>query len=215
MEEEHPVGSFQFSVPLPWVERREPGFMRDLFIRLTTLLEPRFGSAGLAMATPLAVSGSAITHARAEIYPFLKRFPGIDSGEAASVAEFLASEFPDPEGGLPTVNWLTYADNATLALCGGRNRVAAQFGQPDCPVFAYGAGLTVQAGPSPQLGDTDAGVPISLYARVADVLTAARLRSTDFPVNPSYGRPGSDLDHEMFLECQNEYLTRFDRMKPD
>jgi len=207
---DHPLGSFQFSVPLPWIETRPPGFMRDLFVELAALVQPRFGTAGYFLAMPLKL-GTGLGFAREAVYPFLRRFPGVDSGEASQIAFILSDARQPPEGGMPSVNWLTAADDATLALCGGREAVTARFPGPDFQIYQHAAGLVIQAGPQPQLGDTEAGIAIPHYAQVAKVLRPARLVTVTGHINHSYG-PGSRHSNEMLSRGQGEYLSRFDGM---
>ncbi|WNG14808.1 type VI immunity family protein [Cystobacter fuscus] len=205
------VGSFHLRVPLPWVEARGGGTMIDLFLELARLLKPCFGSAGLALSAPIHAGGKQM-HAAYSAYPFLKRFPGVDSGEASYVADEISHFYPKTVGGMTTINWLNAVDGPTLDLCGGDTAARSAFGMPDFPVYTFDGGIVVQAGPNPQMGDNLIGLPLTHYAHVARFFKPARMLRT-LSVNPAYAPEGSNLYPDRYESAQIEYLNRFDDME--
>jgi hypothetical protein len=202
------VGSFHMRVPLPWVEAQGNGAMIDLFLELAGLLKPCFGSAGLALSAPVHAGGNQM-HAAYAAYPFLKRFPGVDSGEASYVADEISHFYPETVGGMTTINWLNAVDEPTLELCGGDAAARAAFGVPDYPVYGFDGGIVVQAGPNPQMGDNQIGLPVPHYAHVARFFKPARMLKS-LSVNPAYAPEGSNVYLDRYEAAQIEYLTRFD-----
>ncbi len=203
------IGSFHLRVPLSWVEAQGSGAMIDLFLELAGVLKPCFGSAGLALSAPIH-SGGKQMRASYEAYEFLKRFPGVDSGEASHVANWLSHFYEGTTGGITTINWLNALDEETLKLCGGDSAARAALGGMEYPVYVFEGGIVVQAGPNPQMGDNLVGLPIPHYTTVARFLKPARVL-TSVNINPAYAPEGSNLYLSRYQPAQIEYLTRFDK----
>ncbi|HEX2091074.1 MAG TPA: type VI immunity family protein [Longimicrobiaceae bacterium] len=196
-----PMGSLQLYVPLPWVESRVPGTVRDLFVRLADTLQPFHGTGGLALSSP--VTREWQQSAGPNLYAVLHRFPGLETGYAWEMAGAL-------EERMGSVNWLTAVHHDLLALVGGAGALRGALDPDTFPVHDYGGGLVIQAGPAPQLGDREAGVGIPFYDTVAGLLKPARVEFEGYVVNHAVRPPGSEFDDDVMARGQTEYLARFD-----
>jgi len=95
--------------------------------------------------------------------PLLRRHPGLNYGEAVSIAN--ASE-----KGLAVVNWLTLLGPGLAAAMGGVEALA-RLAPADVNVLPLGpAGALLRAGKAPALGDVNRGDPLPLYHAVGRML---------------------------------------------
>lgn len=123
------------------------------------------------------------------IRALLHRHPGLDHGD-----HLLACDrgFTSING----VNWLTLLGPALAAQVGGREALTRRLG-PEIPIHAIGAGIGLQAGAAPALGDVNRGETLPLYRRVGAALR--ELRSLEY-----VELPGMDED------ASEAWLARFD-----
>ncbi|HEX2091072.1 MAG TPA: type VI immunity family protein [Longimicrobiaceae bacterium] len=196
-----PMGSLQLYVPLPWIESRVPGTVRDLFMRLADTLQPFHGTGGLVLSAP--VSRGWQQSAGEALYPMLHRFPGLETGYAWEMARALSER-------MGPVNWLTAVHHDLLAPLGGAEAVRRALDPETFPIHDYGGGLVIQAGSAPQLGDREAGVRIRFYDTVAGLLKPARVEFQGRMINHCVRPPGTEFSNEARARGQTEYLARFD-----
>ena len=93
------------------------------------------------------------------LLPHLRRFPGL------GIIPHLASEPAEPA---LSVNWLTILDEELTARIGGPERLAA-LGK-DFPITEYPGGHMIQAGPRPEIGDSNRGDAPRFYDNVRELL---------------------------------------------
>ncbi|MGI9336709.1 MAG: type VI immunity family protein [Gammaproteobacteria bacterium] len=206
---ETPVGTLQLTVPLDWLVRQEDGWALRTFVALCTRMKPRFGYAGFAMTSPY---DNGATQWNLQVaYPLLRRSPGINCAIGNHLIMTLG-RLPDDEGGMTTIDWLTAADAHALDLCGGEPALREAFGEPDFLVYFTGGGVVVRAGPHPQIGNLDAGITLPHYGHVAHFFRPARFLDFTKMVNLAYGSDDSNMNKDIMLANQKEWLTRFDEM---
>ena len=93
------------------------------------------------------------------------RFQGVDIAEISSGGIWAGR-------GLGSATWLTAIGNVFVDKLGGRKAFATL--DDDIVVHELGAGLLVQAGEKPSLGDVNAGDTLPLYRKVAKFLMPTR-----------------------------------------
>jgi len=205
-----PIGLIHLTVPLDWLIQQQDGWALERFIQLCDRIQPRFGYAGLYLATP--VDSGALQWNTQLAYPLLRRFPGINSAVPLGMLVPL-SDYDQNKGCLPTVSWLTAVDEATLTLCGGEDMLRDAFGVPNFPVYITKNKVSVvQAGPNPQTGDLDAGILLPHYGHVSRFFRPIRVLDADKQYNKAYGSEGSNLDWRIMQANQAEWLMRFEKM---
>lgn len=136
------------SRPLPFV---------TLLLRWCERLRPVCGSAGWGIS-PVCEPAQAAAMTPF-LLPHLRRFPGLHplpSLDGTSAAPAVS------------VNWLTILDEEQVARIGGPEQLAA-LGK-DYPIYDYPGGHMIQAGPRPELGDSDKGDIPRFYGNVQELL---------------------------------------------
>jgi len=105
---------------------------------------------------------------------WLKRYPGLGHGGNFSI-------YRRALHGISNVSWLTLLGREFVERKGGREAIerALVALSPDIVVHPLGAGVCIQAGPLPQIGDVNRGDQLPLYHQVGRYLKD--LRSTDPP----------------------------------
>lgn len=197
---------FQLNFPLPWLEDQDmPGLSQKIFGDLTRILQPLHAQGGLSMATcrdPWWMQGGAEA-----LYPLLHQFPGLMNGWALNNHNWVGTK-------MNTVNWLNAVHSDLLDECGGQDWVQEQLDTDGYEFGVYDAGLIIQAGSTPQLGNRQTGETIPHYGKLARALKPARVPVPGFGrvVGSDYLISGSKGDDELIQKSQEEYLTRFDDM---
>jgi Protein of unknown function (DUF3396) len=200
--------SFQLNIPLPWFEMRDtPGLPQKIFADLVGILRPLHAQGGLCMATardPIWMQDGA-----EDLYPILHSCPGLMNGWAGNVAQWMGQA-------MQPINWLNAVHDDLIAVCGGRDAVLAHLDVPGFETAAFADGLVIQAGPTPQIGNREAGAPMPYYGKLARALMAARVAvPADMrTIASDYRFPGSfeSGDEAPIIAANAEYLARFDDM---
>jgi Protein of unknown function (DUF3396) len=105
----------------------------------------RFGLAGIAVI-PSYTTGQDDRF----LFPFLKRFPGLDYANSGSFSDEIDS---NPRG-IKTVSWLNFIDHEFVAKLGGAKTIRLALGAgAQCDELADG--LMLKTGGKPLLGDTN------------------------------------------------------------
>lgn len=162
------------------------------------------GYCGLALNHYSSVASSIVRRAmQAQLASFCLRYPGFDWLESGPVASKLLRYQREMSAFLPLVkrvNWLTLLCNRTIEYLGGGDALRRRLGN-DLAITAHEreAGLVIQAGAAPELGDVAHRDFIPAYRRVAEVIRPARLEKI---VGPGAGF--SD-------DAANEWLNAFDK----
>ncbi|KIN70843.1 hypothetical protein Z945_3307 [Sulfitobacter noctilucae] len=198
--------TFQVNIPLPTIEEmNQPSFLQQLFASLCEILRPLSAVGGLCLATPL--SAAVLQDRQHLLYPLLNTHPGLLVGQALDMAA--GTRFR-----MSAVNWLTAVHADLLDLCGGADEVRGALSLDGFHTkdFADG-GLLIQAGPSPQGGDTTQGIGIPHYGELARALEPARLQFEGrIPHVPAYGPEDVLYAPDLLAKTQNAWLARFDHM---
>lgn len=198
--------SFEVKIDLPTLAAQgQQGFLQKLFVGLCELLRPTSAVGGLCLSTPL--SAGVLQDNEHLLYETINNHPGLLVGQALDLA--YGSRF-----GMSAVNWLTAIDQTLLERCGSAESVVGQLSLPEFQTKPFGSGgLIVQAGPSPQIGNVEAGASLPHYGQLARALQSARLTVEDrMPHVPAYGPEGVIYAPEVMIETQNAWLARFDEM---
>ncbi|MCL2326383.1 MAG: DUF3396 domain-containing protein [Proteobacteria bacterium] len=95
-------------------------------------------------------------------YPTLQRHPGLNIIQPVSVMMATEGVFNRIIG----VNWLTALGEEILNELGGLSAAKTAL-EPDCTLYPYPGGVVIQAGSTPQLGDTMVGDVPECYQKVA------------------------------------------------
>lgn len=204
--EEDYAATFQLNIPLSKLERiNRQQFLQKIFAELCNILQPLSAVGGLCMATPL--SWSVLQERQQVLLPLLDNHPGLLVGQAFDMAHGMRFR-------MSAINWLTAVRGDLLELCGGREAVLEQLTRPGLETAPYGdAGLLVQAGPSPQMGNLEEGFILPHYGDLARVLKPARLQFEGRgPHVLHYGPENMIYSEDMLVKSQNAWLARFDHM---
>jgi len=139
----------------------------DRYIKLMqhwcSLLRVSHGTAGFSI---ILEEGQPKDRGVRKAFPLLKRFPGLDlpySSRWSSSVRRAEKRY------IRTINWLTAIDDEFVAQLGGLERVRSRLGD-DIPIHPYDGGIIIQAGPRPEIGDTNRGLIPPHYRTVAKLL---------------------------------------------
>jgi hypothetical protein len=123
----------------------------------------------------------------------LTRYPGLDLSHASATKVVVTK-------GLKGVNWFTFVGPAYVDQLGGTTKLRRALGK-NAVVHELNHGVAIQAGPTPELGDTNRRDNLPIYHEVGRVLAPVRAR----PHPPIFGPDGiSDP------EITEKWLSRFD-----
>ena len=161
---------------------------KNLFERI----EFNFGLAGYSLNwNEMGRFAEKATTAMADIR---KRYPGLDLADPGS-SQYVES------GSIKCGNWLTMLGTACVKRLGPTTKWQARLGE-NVAVHALPVGTMIQAGPAPDIGDTNRRQNVPLYHQVGKVL--APLRD---PEHPAF----LTVDGEDDDDATNEWLARFDK----
>lgn len=201
--------TFEVNIPLTLLDRlNRPQLLQKLFVDLCNILQPLSALGGLCMAAPLDLTLLQAQQEQGAVLPLLTNSPGLLFDTAFNMTGHTRWR-------MSAVNWLTAIRGDLLEQCGGAEGVLAQLMRPGFETARYGeSGLFVQAGPSPQLGNLEAGLMLPHYGDLARALKPARLR-IDGGRRPHVAYYGSEevlYSEELMAKTQNAWLARFDDM---
>ncbi|MEJ6401454.1 type VI immunity family protein [Yoonia sp. 2307UL14-13] len=200
---------FQLNIPLTVIDDlARPKFTQKLFSDLCQILQPLSAVGGLCMATPLAAILQQKQKELETLLPITDNHPGLLFGSAFNMSQHTRFR-------MSAVNWLTAIRGDLLELCGGRDGVLDTLTRPGIETAPYGdAGLLIQAGETPQMGNLAEGVILPHYGDVARALRPARLHIDGgrAPHVAYYGPEATNYSDEKMWAAQNAWLARFDEM---
>ncbi|HSG81052.1 MAG TPA: type VI immunity family protein [Gemmatimonadota bacterium] len=180
---------FSVALPITWFADREGNFV-ELVLSWCGRLKPVHGYGGLGILDSPDVS-LAQRHAQ-QAYGLARRFPGLEADYPVSHVHYL-------KDGIKGVNWLTVLGESWLKKAGGVSGLRDQLGEP-FRFFEFDGGLLIQAGPMPQMGDSNRELSVPEYRRLAQLLKSIRV--TDHKAFPAWS--GFDAGRT------NSWLARFD-----
>jgi len=193
--EDDDPGFFTATIPFAFLQYQPgKGAFQQLVHGWCKILKPHSGYAGIG-AIQSVVSTEKL-HTIMQVYPFAKRFPGIEIDNASIVSMHMDSH-------IKGVNWLTALSDESLEPIGGREQLLAQL-DDNFRIFEYDGGVLIQAGPMPQLGDVNRGHAPRYYRQLSEIVKPIRM---EFPEGHSFIRPGGGRSG---AEATNEWLARFD-----
>jgi len=164
-------------------------------------LKPFHGYAGLGAIQ--SMSGIEKKRTNHLVYPFAKRFPGLEVDRPGTIA----SKMKRGGGALKIkgVNWLTALDDECFEQLGGRQAVLSDLGD-EFILYEYEGGVLIQAGLTPQPGDVNQQHIPRYYQQLARKLKPIRLI---FPEG-HYLIASPNKNEQSNAEASNEWLARFD-----
>ena len=155
------------------------------------LLQPDHGYAGFCLAQSHGYEREeAVSHE----YALAQRFPGLDIYANVPHAMKLGHYIKGAQ-------WLTILSNEFLEKIGGVTVVKEKM--DGLPVLEYAGGAVLQAGPLPQLGDTEQNIPMTDYERVAVIVEP--LRHKNYGGGAEMLAPGPKFDSHSYMA----WLARF------
>jgi len=101
-------------------------------------------------------------------YALSRRYKGVDIGNPYAFWDFAA------EGGIKTINWLTFLETAQVKKLGGTEALKQSFSK-EIVMHELQHGVCIQAGPKPELGDVNSGEELPLYHEVGKALQPLRI----------------------------------------
>lgn len=187
------IGELAVTFPLSDIAARPPGFFQQLAERWCRILSPVHGYGGFSVMR--SIDPAYAESAEPFLYPIVGRFPGL---EIDTPAAHILHCFD----GFKSVNWLTILSSPLVEKVGGRAHLERVFSDGKIAIRDYGAGVLIQAGPYPQLGDATLNdVPVE-YQRVYRAVKAAQSKYEDIIM-----RTPSDVDPRAFAQ---RWLHRFE-----
>lgn len=100
-------------------------------------------------------------------YQLARQFPGVDVRWPISLSRDLGDA-------IKGADWLTIVSEHYVDILGGREAVRQAMG--DMPMLEYDDGVVLRAGAAPRLGDTEQGIDLPDYRRVAAIVEPVRMK---------------------------------------
>ena len=193
------LGFLHLTYPLSILQTDEapPRIFTGQFVSLCNVLRVEHAYGGLGLILPFDVGGRSA--ALQVVGGVAMRFPGLDVDDLTGVSIHC-------EQGIKAVNFLTAVSDRLLVKVGGAEAVAAQAGA-GIEMHRYSNGAVFQAGPVPQLGDSEQGLVPDRYVALGRVLKPLRAPYPDVLMYaPTIADPESE-GHDAFTQ---RWLARFD-----
>lgn len=185
------TSSLRFSMPLLHLEDHPVDF-QAMFVSFARRLNAIHGYAGHSLILSVVREGD---NQPFEAY-LSEKLSGLDVGDQVSASR-TAHE------GIKTVSWLTAVNYEMVEKVGGLSTIRSELPMDWFALYDYGAGIVIQAGPSPEVAPTD-------RPRPARLVLPNRLFQ---PVRaPKVGLHFASKDGELRLNgwAAEQWLKRFD-----
>ena len=160
---EHSLSFLSAAWPLGFFEGK-PETFRATVRKWIDRLQPLHGYGGIGVLLPL--DGAAARRMAGEAFGLAMRFPGLELDAPVSHVNVLAN-------GIKGVNWLTAVGDRLLDKLGGGPAVLNRLDQR-FEAHRYGAGLLIQAGRMPELGDVHRHLVPEAYRDLSRMLAPLR-----------------------------------------
>jgi Protein of unknown function (DUF3396) len=160
---------FSFALPFEWLTSKSPGAFTQLVLDVCNVLAPSHGYAGLGVIPHVDLSRASPEFA--PILALVSRFSGLEVDLPWSHLIYL-----EEEDRIKGINWLTVLDDSWVKKLGGKQPLEEALGD-GVVVHRFNAGVVIQAGPRPQLGDVNRRDPMTYYRQVAKALKPIRIGS--------------------------------------
>lgn len=165
----HRLSFLSVTLPISWVNDNPQGTFVKMTQTYSEKLKAYHGYAGFAALSPLGYS--AARTAELEIYALARRFPGLE-------VDYPISQVRHLEKGIKGVNWLTILNNQWLEKLGSIEFLSSHL--DDSFIFHhYTEGMIIQAGPHPQLGDSNRKNIPEHYRIISHLLKKIRIKYPD------------------------------------
>lgn len=171
------LGFLSFSMPLAPGAGSSSGAFLQFVMHVCNDLRPFHGYAGLGVL--VSADYAAARRADPSVYPFARRFPGLEIDAPISHLRFL-------HRGIKGVNWLTVLSDPLVSRLGGIDGLQSRLPE-DIPIHGYSGGILIQAGPYPQIGDWDRQLIPGHYRNVAQITRPVRAEYGDCFLDPAEG----------------------------
>lgn len=158
--------------PASFIADRGFNILLEITKRWASTVDILHGGAGYSLLFEHGIFAGGSSAAET-ILPPLKRFPGLDFSDPLHFE--VESDLGDGLQ-IKSVNWLTVINEEILAKLGSRESLSEALGTT-CPVHPIEAGVVIQAGERPQLGDVNRGLVLDDYRRVAKVLKRVQFQT--------------------------------------
>jgi len=191
----HPqLGMLSITLPMSHLAAAAPGDFQRLTEGWCQALAPLHGYGGFTLVRSIDPAYAEL--AEPDLYAIVGRFPGLEIDAPAAHMRWCRD-------GFKSVNWLTVLGDALLDRLGGAEALrAAWAADPSIGTTRYDAGLIVQAGPYPQLGDAEQEQVPEAYRRVYRAVKAVQADCRDIVMRTP---PGVDA-----LAFARTWMQRFD-----
>ncbi|MCC6552101.1 MAG: DUF3396 domain-containing protein [Polyangiaceae bacterium] len=147
----------------------------DVMLDLCRMTRPVSGYGGIGVVE----SQEAVVRASHQhiVYSWAQRLPGLEVDFTTSHNNWLPSGREGGRDGIKGASWLTALSDRYVAELGGADRVEADLKALDgrFVVHRYEGGVLIQAGPRPELGDSERDVWPALYVKLAKYLKPIRV----------------------------------------
>jgi len=143
--------------------------LREAVLGWCQKIRPVHGQAGFSIITSSIASEPFV-------YPTMRAHPGLDLIQYVSFSDSSEGVF----NRIKCVNWLTVLGDEVLNELGGLE-TAKKVLEPGCTLYPYTGGVVIQAGPVPQLGDTEQGFIPECYRKVAQFTKVVRFEGYKYP----------------------------------
>ncbi len=175
----------------------------DVMLDLCRMTRPVSGYGGIGIVESLeAVVRASHQHI---VYNWAQRLPALEADFPTSHANWLPSGREGGRDGIRGASWLTVLCDRYVGELGGADRVEAELKALDerFLVHRYDGGVLIQAGPRPELGDSERDIWPVLYVKLAKYLKPIRVTQHN-PFQSEYLGPWFDK------ERSEAWLRRFD-----
>lgn len=187
------LGFITLTLPFSWGAVGSGGRFQRLLLTFCQATKPWHGYGGLALVHNPNY-GHALS-AEPFLYPYAIRFPGLELDRPVTHSRLCRD-------GIKGVNWLTVLSMPLLDRVGGVAAMRAALDPQDFNIQDYPGGVILQAGPTPQLGDSDKGLSVPAYQMAGRFLRPLRAPHNDIVAKTPKGVNA--------LAFARTWLSRFD-----
>lgn len=187
------ISSLRIQLPLSYLN----GDFIGRFHRFASILRVTHAYAGVAVLQRQSLE-SAVPH-ESLVYRLAHRNPGLDVFSPTDAWESLSLQ-----KSMRSINWLTAVGEEFISRLGKLEDIYRDMSR-QILVYSYEGGAIFQAGPKPELGDSEKGITPEYYREVARALKPVRLQQIKYRFQQgTCGRPNFDLEETL------RWLGRFD-----
>lgn len=192
------LGALRLVLPADFIAQ---GAARLIDVAKQAASDLRFVSGHGGFALHFNDRGDLTVPAQHAVWPVVARYHGVDCTNIGSLLYAMEESLPKGQG-LKCVNWLTFVGEPLLGALGGAKAVTARMGEGPV-VHPLPGGILIQAGPEPEIGDSNRRQRLPLYQQVGKVLAPVRIQD-----HPAF--IWSNEKRTFDKELTRQFLERFD-----